>query len=173
MLLNYQLCRKRLKGNLITIRNRCSLIKKPCCWVLVSQVMVLWYGWLWNPYMIKKKKRSTFISLTILCVQLTLCAQIGFKHFIGWPILDYKYLDVLYAVLCLVTQSCPTLCNYMDCSPPGSSVHGDSPGKNTGLGCHALLQEIFPTQGSNPGLPRCRQILYHLRHQGSPSICAL
>ena len=121
----------------------------------------------------KKKKRSTFISLTVLCVQLTLCAQIGFKHFIGWPILDYKYLDVLCAVLCLVTQSCPTLCNPMDCSPPGSSVHGDSPGENTGLGCHALLQEIFPTQGSNPGLPRCRQILYRLRHQGSQSICAL
>ena len=40
----------------------------------------------------------------------------------------------------------------MDCSPPGSSVHGDSPGKNTGVGCHTLLQGIFPTQGSNPRL---------------------
>ena len=40
----------------------------------------------------------------------------------------------------------------MDCSPPGSSVHGDSAGKNTGVGCHALLQEIFPIQGSNPHL---------------------
>ena len=37
-------------------------------------------------------------------------------------------------------QSCPTLCDPVDCSPPGSSVHGDSPGKNTGLGCHFLLQ---------------------------------
>ena len=45
------------------------------------------------------------------------------------------------------------LCNAMDCSPPGSSVHGDSPGKNTGVGCHALLQGIFSTQESNPGLP--------------------
>ena len=53
------------------------------------------------------------------------------------------------------------------CSPPGSSVHGDSPGKNTGVGCHAPLQGIFPTQGSNPGLPHCWQILYHLSHQGS------
>ena len=43
------------------------------------------------------------------------------------------------------------------CSQPGSSVHGDSPGKNTGVGCHALLQGIFPTQGSNPGLPHCRR----------------
>ena len=41
----------------------------------------------------------------------------------------------------------------MDCSRPGSSVHGDSPGKNTGVGCHVLLKGIFPTQGSNPQSP--------------------
>ena len=52
----------------------------------------------------------------------------------------------------------------------GSSVLGDSPGKNSGVGCHALLQGIFPTQGSNPDLPHCRWILYHLSHQGSPGI---
>ena len=46
-------------------------------------------------------------------------------------------------------QLCPTLCNPMDCSPSGSSVHGDSPGKITGVGCHVLLQGIFPTQRSN------------------------
>ena len=68
----------------------------------------------------------------------------------------------------LVTQSCPTLCDPLDCIPPGSSVHGDSPGKNTGVGCYALLHGIFPTQGSNPGLLHGRQILY--RHQGSPTI---
>ena len=70
--------------------------------------------------------------------------------------------------LSLVIQSCLTLSDTMDCSPPGSSVLGDSPGKNTGVGCHAFLQGIFPTQGLNPGLPHCRQILYHLSHQGSP-----
>ena len=53
-------------------------------------------------------------------------------------------------VLCLVTQSCLTIFDPMDCSPRGSSVHGGSPGKNTGVGCHALLQEIFPAQGSKP-----------------------
>ena len=42
-------------------------------------------------------------------------------------------------------------------------------GKSTGVGCHFLLQGIFPTQGSNPGLLHCRQTLYHLSHQGSPS----
>ena len=57
----------------------------------------------------------------------------------------------------------------MDCSPPGSSVHGDSPGKNTGVGCHALLpQGIFPTQGSNPGLQYGRQTLHHLSPAGKP-----
>ena len=82
---------------------------------------------------------------------------------------SYLYEDMLYCtVLCLVTQSCPTLHDPMDCSPPGSSVHGDSPGKNTGVGCRALLQGIFPTQGLNSGLQHCGQILYHLSHQGSP-----
>ena len=42
-----------------------------------------------------------------------------------------------------------TLCDPMGCSLPGSSVHGDSPGKNTGVGSHALFQGILPTQGSN------------------------
>ena len=59
----------------------------------------------------------------------------------------------------LVSQSCQIICEPKDCSLPGSSVHGDSPGKNTGVGCHALLQEIFPTQGSNSGLPHCSWIL--------------
>ena len=59
----------------------------------------------------------------------------------------------MVGVPCLVVQSCPTLCNSMDYSPPHCSVLGDSPGKNTGVGCRALLQGIFATQGSNPGLP--------------------
>ena len=52
--------------------------------------------------------------------------------------------------LCMCAKSlqlCLTLCNPTDCSPPVSSVY--SPGKNIGVGCHFLLQEIFPTQGSN------------------------
>ena len=63
-----------------------------------------------------------------------------------------------------IPQLCQTLCNSMDYSPPDCSVHGNSPGKNTGVGCHALLQGIFATQGLNPGLPP----LYCLSHQGSP-----
>ena len=52
----------------------------------------------------------------------------------------------------LVVQSCLILCDPMESSPPGSSVHRDSTGKNTGVGCHVLLQGIFPPQGSNLGL---------------------
>ena len=59
--------------------------------------------------------------------------------------------QLLY-VLCLVAQSGPTLFDPRDCSLPGSSVHGFFPGKNTGMGCHFLLQEIFLTQGSNSHL---------------------
>ena len=44
----------------------------------------------------------------------------------------------------------------------------NSPGQNTGVCSLSLLQEIFPTHGSNPGLPHCRQILYQLSHKGSP-----
>ena len=49
-------------------------------------------------------------------------------------------------------QSCLTLCNSVDCSLLGSSIHEDSPGKNPGVGCHVLLQGIFVTQGSSPCL---------------------
>ena len=70
---------------------------------------------------------------------------------------------------CLVAQLCPTLCDPMDCRPSGSSVHGDSLGQNTGVGCHALLQGIFLTQGLNLGLQHIRRILYCLSLKGSPS----
>ena len=83
--------------------------------------------------------------------------------------MDKEVMAHIYSgILCQVTQSCLTLYNPMDCSLPGSPVHRDSPGKNTGVGFHAILQGIFPTQGSNPCLPYCKQILYHLSHQGSP-----
>ena len=58
---------------------------------------------------------------------------------------------LLMGVLIRVTHV-QLFCSPKHCSPPGFSVHGDSPGKNTGVGCHALPQGIFRTQGSNPGL---------------------
>ena len=85
----------------------------------------------------------------------------------SYPHFLISLVSLLCCVLCFVSQSGLTLCGSMACSPSGSSVHGHSPGKNTGVGCHALLQGIFPTQGPNPGLPHCRQVLHYLSHQGS------
>ena len=63
-----------------------------------------------------------------------------------------------------VTQSCLTLQPH-GLYPTWFLCPWDFPGKNTGVGCHSLLQEIFLTQGLNSGLPHCRQTLYHLSHQ--------
>ena len=65
-----------------------------------------------------------------------------------------------------VAQSCPTLCDPVDTR----LLHPwDFLGKSTGVGCHFLLQGIFPTQGSNLGLLHCRQTLYRLSHQRTHS----
>ncbi|XDA90582.1 hypothetical protein R6Z07F_020184 [Ovis aries] len=54
--------------------------------------------------------------------------------------------------------------------PHGLYSPWNSPGQNTGVGSGSLLQGVFPVQGSNPGLPHCRRILYQLSHRGSPRI---
>ena len=72
--------------------------------------------------------------------------------------------------MCSVTQSCPTLCDPMDYSTPGSSVHGISSGKNIGVCCHFLLQGIFPTQGSNPRLQHWQADSLPLVPPGKPSV---
>ena len=77
--------------------------------------------------------------------------------------------SITCAVLCLVAQSCPTPLDPMNCSPPGSSVQWDFPGRNTEVDCNTPLQGICPTQGSNLGLPHCRRIPYQLSCQGSLS----
>ena len=69
----------------------------------------------------------------------------------------------------LVTQLSLTLCNSMDCSLSGASVHGVLQGRITGEGSHSLLQGIFLTQGSNPGFLHCIQFPYCLSHQGTPA----
>ena len=65
-------------------------------------------------------------------------------------------------------QLCPTLCD-----PMGFPLSRDFPGKNTGVGCHALLQGILQTQGSNSHLLHCRWVLYPLSHLGSPTCVQL
>ena len=82
------------------------------------------------------------------------------------------------------SSSVPQIFNYLRCeshSVVSSSLgpYGlyrtpwNSPGQNTGVCSLSLLQGIFPTQGSNPGLPQCRQILYHLSHHNTYNKCCL
>ena len=68
-------------------------------------------------------------------------------------------------VIVLVAQSCLILCDPMNHNASGSSKPWDSPGKKTGMDWCSLLQRIFLTQGFNPGLLYCRQILYHLSYR--------
>ena len=67
-----------------------------------------------------------------------------------------------------VCGSCSVISNSL--RPHGLYSLWNSPGQNTGMGSRSLLQGIFPTEGSKPGLLHCRQFLYHLSHQGSPRI---
>ena len=88
-----------------------------------------------------------------------------------------NWLVCVCVCVCVCMHTCVLSCSVVSNSlqphelqPAGSSVHGDSPGKNTVEGCKALLQGIIPIQGLTPGLPHCRWILYHLSHGGSPRI---
>ena len=64
--------------------------------------------------------------------------------------------SILIKVLSVSHSIVTTLWDLMDCSPPGSSVHGILQAKNTGVGSHSLLQGVFPTPGLNPDLLHCR-----------------
>ena len=129
-------------------------------------ILYRWATWeapQWNTTQLFKKKKWKFLLAgTWVDVEGIMLSEVNQTE---------KEITIWYHlyVLCLVAQLCPTLFNPMDCSPPGSSVLGHSPGKNTGVGCHALLQ-IFPTQWSSPGLTNSGWILYHLSHQGSLSL---
>ena len=93
---------------------------------------------------VKKKNKDRFkINNSSFYEKPSICIEKTWKN-IGQPVNSESE----------VAQSCPTLCNPMGCSPRSL------PGKSTGVGCHFLLQGIFLTQGSNPGLPHCRQRLY-------------
>ena len=98
------------------------------------------------------------------------CVIFFLKKIITWlgdKIYVCMCVCVCVCMLCLVFQPYSTLCHPMGYNPPGSSVHGDSTGRNTGVGFHALLQRIFPIQGLNLGLLYYRQILSHLSHKES------
>ena len=84
-----------------------------------------------NPYLAQRTEMGLFVALTWIDHCFLALAKI--KCHIDRPSVKLKVW---------VTQSCPTLCDPMDYSPPGSSVYGDSPDKSTGVGCHVLLQGI-------------------------------
>ena len=82
---------------------------------------------------------------------------------LGWLWTDkskVKVINLMFVNILVCAQSCPTLWNPMDCSPPGSSVHEISQAGILEVGCHFLLKGIFPTQGPNPHFLHCRWILY-------------
>ena len=84
----------------------------------------------------------------------------------GWIVKNWK-VQISCAVCAQSLQLCPTLCNPMDYSLPGSSVPGILQVRILKWVAVLFSREIFPTQGLNPGLPHCRQILYQLSHQES------
>ena len=96
------------------------------------------------------------------------------KHVIGEG-RDKRELHFSYNFVipccCLIGKLCLTLCDPMDCSPPGFSVHGILQARTLGVGCHFLLQGIFPTQGSNLHLLHCTRILYHWATRETPIPC--
>ena len=90
-----------------------------------------------------------------------------------FPFLSFFLVAVVMVIKVFNRECCSVLSDSLQphglCNPIRLLCYGNLQSKNAGMGCHALLQGIFPTQGSNPGLPQCRWIIYHLRHQGSPS----
>ena len=154
-------CHVLLQGIFLTQGSNLRLLH--CTWILYCLSHQGSPKWLllWEPPLLGHRYCQTMEA-----EKLSLALSSRYLEF--WNNRDLGFLQNI--VLCLGAQSCPTLCDPLDYSLPGSSVHRDSPGKNTGVGCHALLQGIFPTHGSNPGLPHCRWILYHLIHQWSSRI---
>ena len=107
---------------------------------------------------------GVLVSKSVNCIQLTL-DQFSLVNCEG-P-LTHECFSIVNTMKLKVkiSQSCPTLCNSMD-----YAAHGILQARILGMGSLSLLQGIFLTQGSNPGLPHCRQILYQLSPQGSPRI---
>ena len=108
--------------------------------------------------------RRTPLTKCLICIRHVLVSSL-------WMLFNLQnnhivcYNIIMLQKCVLVAQLCPTLCDPMDCNLPGFSVHSMFQARKTGVGYHFLLQGIFPTQGLNPGVLHCRQILYHLSHQ--------
>ena len=159
-----------------------SVLWQLCCfaisltWITTYLKMcLLWDQW-WTLYYFPSRKRNIipiifspfktvyyiFSNIKIINIFNRLLNTFWkYKEMMSFPLKHLLFIRIM-KVKVLVAPSCPTLCNPTDCSLPVSSCPWNSPGKNTGVGSHSLLNGFFPTQGSNPGLLQCRQILYHL-----------
>ena len=121
----------------------------------------------WTDLLLKRILRllSWEFSICKSLTQLFLYSNNPTKHRVSHQLTNLLSVPVpckLCAVLILSVVSSSLLLHGLQ--PARLPCPWDSPGQNTGVGCHALLQGIFPTQGSNPGLLHCRQILYSLSH---------
>ena len=133
------------------------------------------------------KRRSILVELFLLCTWFLFSLNLGilmynillvsgihdliFVYIAKWAPQEVSLTSCHNEKLVkvLVTQLCSTLWDSMDYSAR-QLCPWNSPGKNTGEGCHSLLQGIFPTQGLKLKLLHCRETLYHLGHQGSHHI---
>ena len=140
-------------------------------WPIIEDLYLLfnWFEVLPISYV---KILCIFLSAPGLCnfflINLSVLAVVDpdWCYFLSQLVLFFViYIALLYIVLS-ESESCSVMSNSL--LPHGLYSPWNSPGKNTGEGNLSLLEGIFPTQKSNPGLPHCRQILYQLSHKGSP-----
>ena len=109
-----------------------------------------WTEWCWTHFPKLNHHLGDFFEKYHFAYVFLGC-RLFFYHFKMYRHVCYSvfklFIRYVHAYVLSPFQSYPTLCHAMNCSLPGFCVQGDSPGKNTGVGCHALLQGIFPRQG--------------------------
>ena len=120
---------------------------------------VLLLGNDWFPY---------FLLQRTFQVQLVIITFPYVTHATPWILLVPLYINWEVLLRMSEGESCSVVSDSL--WPHGLYSPCNSPSQNTGVGSLSLLQGIFPTQGSNPGLPHCSQILYQLTHKGSPRV---
>ena len=136
---------------------------------MYSSVAISTFAGLWNHHHHPSTELFSYCKTQALYLLNTNSTSHPFPH--EWQPLFYFLSLWIHSTtlgICMHAQSCQLFATPIDCSLPGTSLTWNFPEKNTRVCCHSLLQGIFLTQGSNSSILHCRQILYHLSHQGSP-----